>query len=790
MISLNFRIVSLMTASMLLSVSAPLFPTGYPRFFINSATAQTTPDHSTEAKRLLEQGIQQHKNNQHEAALQSFQEALKIFQQSQNRKSTALTLALLGDVYSSLEQPAQALQSLKQSLEIYRQLGDRQGEAIALNDLGNAYNTAGQYQPAINTLKQAFELRGKLGDLDGQATSGGNLASAFNNVGQYNLALEYLTKAVAIQQKLGNRRKEAIFLNNLGNTHLNLKQYAKAINLYQKSFKISQQLDDRLSQSNALNNLGNAYFKNKQNAQAIQVLQQALVIQRQIGNWQGQAATLGNLGNAYDALQQYPQAIKLLQESVKIAHERSLTKHEAVSLQDLGLTLFHAGKLSEAEKSLFKAIEVSESLRTGLNDANKVSIIDTQKNVYLNLQRVLAAENKTDQALEVSERGRARAFVELLEKRVSESEGATNQTNTNLEAINISLSQIQQIAKAENATLVEYSIIYRQKLFIWVIQPSGKVTFRSVDLKSLKISLADLVNNSRQEIDVDIPDGKVKVAKPLQKLHQLLIQPIADLLPKDSNQRIIFIPQDSLFLVPFPALQAKNGKFLIESHTISTAPSIQVLALTQKQRQLLPCRGNEQTCGQALVVGNPKMPKGTPQLPGAEIEAKAIAPLLNTQAIVGAQATEGAIVQKMLQARFIHLATHGGFNSENGLSSLVVLTPSGKDDGYLTAREILKLKLNAELVVLSACNTGRGKITGDGVIGLSRSLISAGVPSTVVSLWSVPDAPTAFLMYQFYQNLQKTPDKAQALRQAMLATMKKSSLPRNWAAFTLIGETQ
>ncbi|MEW6495485.1 MAG: CHAT domain-containing protein, partial [Cyanobacteriota bacterium] len=100
------------------------------------------------------------------------------------------------------------------------------------------------------------------------------------------------------------------------------------------------------------------------------------------------------------------------------------------------------------------------------------------------------------------------------------------------------------------------------------------------------------------------------------------------------------------------------------------------------------------------------------------------------------------------------------------------------------------LKLNAELVVLSACNTGRGKITGDGVIGLSRSFISAGVPSVIVSLWAVPDAPTAFLMTEFYNNLQNNPDKAIALRQAMLTTMQQHPNPRAWAAFTLIGEAQ
>lgn len=110
-------------------------------------------------------------------------------------------------------------------------------------------------------------------------------------------------------------------------------------------------------------------------------------------------------------------------------------------------------------------------------------------------------------------------------------------------------------------------------------------------------------------------------------------------------------------------------------------------------------------------------------------------------------------------------------------------------NGLLTASEIFDLKLNAELVVLSACDTGRGKLSGDGVIGLSRSLISAGVPSVIVSLWSIPDAPTASLMTEFYQRLQQGDDKASALRQAMLSTMKEHPNPENWAAFTLIGES-
>lgn len=198
----------------------------------------------------------------------------------------------------------------------------------------------------------------------------------------------------------------------------------------------------------------------------------------------------------------------------------------------------------------------------------------------------------------------------------------------------------------------------------------------------------------------------------------------------------------------------------------------------------------------------PPQPGEKPQqlasLAGAEKEAIAIASLLNTKAIIGSQGTKASVVQKMPSARIIHLATHGIFDDNRGLGSAIALAPDaskspkpGEINGLLTAEEILDMKLQAQLVVLSACDTGRGKITGDGVIGLSRSLISAGVPSVMVSLWSVPDSPTAELMSQFYINLQqRRMDKAQALRSAMLTTMKTHPSPKDWAAFTLIGESE
>jgi CHAT domain-containing protein len=320
------------------------------------------------------------------------------------------------------------------------------------------------------------------------------------------------------------------------------------------------------------------------------------------------------------------------------------------------------------------------------------------------------------------------------------------------------------------------------------------VVFRRGDLKPLlqkqNTTLEGFVTTSRNELIV-------RPTQRLKQLYTLLVQPIADLLPTDPNDRVIFVPQGALFLVPFTALQNENGKYLIEQHTIQTVPAIQVLDLThQRRRQVLG------TAKDVLIVGNPTMPSVAPnlgekpmplsQLPNAEQEAKAIATLLNTKALIGNQATKSSLVQQMPNARMIHLATHGLLNDFTGLGvpGAIALAPSSSDDGLLTASEILNLKLNAELVVLSACNTGRGRITSDGVIGLSRSLISAGVPSLIVSLWSVPDAPTAELMIEFYRRLQQNPDKAQALRSAMLTTMKQHPRPSDWAAFTLIGEAE
>ena len=179
-----------------------------------------------------------------------------------------------------------------------------------------------------------------------------------------------------------------------------------------------------------------------------------------------------------------------------------------------------------------------------------------------------------------------------------------------------------------------------------------------------------------------------------------------------------------------------------------------------------------------------------PSLPNAEREANAIAVLFNTEAITGDRATKAVVVDGFRRAEIVHLATHGLLDDVRGIGSSIALAPADGDNGLLTADEILNLNIRSRMIVLSACNTGRGRITGDGVIGLSRSLISAGAASIVSSLWAVDDSSTEALMTEFYRKFQERPDIARALRRAMLMIMKHHPRPKDWAAFTLVGEAE
>lgn len=791
---------------------------------------QTVGNRQGEGVLLLNVGKTYDQLNQSQEALQYMQRSVAVLQEIGNREVEADALNSLGVVYDGVGQPDQAIATFQQALTIRRELGNREGEATVLSNLANVYRSLGKFQQALELLERAIVIHRDIGDRGGELRALTNTAATYNALGRSDKALALYQQALAISRELKDRSAEATLLNNLGRTYDRLNQLPKALDYYQQSLVMLQALGDRRRESLTLSNIASIYNQLGQRDQAIKGYEQALAIVEALNDRPSQATILNNIGALYGESGNRQRALDYYKRSLPLLQAVGKRVEEGITLSNMGLSYLNLNDYKNAEQYLFAAVELWESLRPGLTDQNKISLFETQLFTYRLLQEALVAQRKVERALEVSERGRSRAFAELLANQLQTAD-ATNNLSDNLTAAQpltpMTIAAIKQVAKEQKATLVEYSIIGDDLLYIWVVTPTGTVAFQQVDLSSLPreqdISpLLSLINNSRandlgvrsrgisfledatvvQRATAQLQSPGANNRPHLQKLHTILVQSIAQHLPTNPNDRVIFIPQGELFFVPFPALQTSDGQYLVERHTIITAPAIQVLQLTHRRR-LATTASSTSRLTNALIVGNPTMPSiGNPpqqlsSLPGAEAEAKAIAQLLGTQAIVGAQATKANVIQKMQTAQLIHLATHGLLDDYKGLGvpGAIALAPNASPApplaGLLTAGEIFDLKLNADLVVLSACDTGRGKITGDGVIGLSRSLITAGANSVIVSLWKVPDDSTSFMMQQFYQMLKQPGiDKAAALRQAMVTTLQQFPDPIDWAAFTIIGEAE
>ena len=754
------------------------------------------------------------------------------------------------------------------------QQGDTRWIAYSLNNLAIAHFVIGDYLTALDLHQQQLDQAIALRDATQEGIALGGLGATYAALGDYATAIDFYERSLSRLPIETAPQWKALTYRNLGNAYFAEKDYEQAAQQQLTSLDIARGAGDRYGEMQAYGNLGSTRAIQGRFAEAIAYHEQGLALATALENPLEAAQILLGLSTVYAYQQNYEQAYRYSQEARAIAQQLGSRLGEGVALTNVGNALLYLNRLAEAEQTLFTAVELWESLRAGLgtNDAFKISIFETQLAAYNNLQEALVNQDKSTIALEVSERSRARAFVELLARGQGPASAAGPVSPP-------SLARLQQIAADQNATLVEYAIIRDQaaepphaasvqnpveprdaQLYIWVVSPDGAVQFRSVSLPTAvsASTVADLVVETRTALtgrdpslvaanrglrvvpsagdrplqpgdfvrregdlpdiapyevvsvspdgqtvtvshpDFVLPDPALPVGElsrveptagaiaqpPLQQLHDLLIAPIAELLPTDPNDLVIFVPQEHLFLVPFAALQDEQGTYLIEQHTVAITPSIQVLELTSNRAAPAnPAATN------ALVVGNPTpMPGSFVPLPNAETEAATVADLLSATPLLRGAATEAEVKAALAEADIIHLATHGEFNSTQPLQGALALTPDAQNDGFLTAAEILEQPLQASLAILSACDTGRGRITGDGVIGLSRSFMAAGVPQVVVSLWQVPDQQTADLMIDFHTERLKQDNTPQALREAMLSAIATyPDDPALWAAFVQVG---
>ncbi|MCD9184869.1 MAG: CHAT domain-containing protein [Pyrinomonadaceae bacterium] len=787
-------------------------------------------------------------------AIQVNKEALELFEEIGFKWGIGAASGNLSLSYYQISDAQEALFYAKYSLKITTEISDKKGMAYAYAYLSSAYQLRGAYEKAFSIDKKSYELAKKLNDPQAHLFALSNIGAALIFLGRYVDSIAYIDKSFDIIDKKNNKKSNRLNRINLliskGVVYRAIGEQEYAETLFTQALEESRATFNQVREAEALAKLASISYIKGDFEKAIAESKAGLKIKREIGDLRGQAEILTYIAKCYQKIKRYAEAFEVLQESLALSKKIQFGDLTSINLSEIGLYYVNIGDLEKAQKYQEEALDtinsemvntdtsaiyqrlaylaarkkdytkaedlirksclISETIQNhlGNKDEFKVSFFENQSIDYRHLQYILVKQEKYEEALEISERAKARVLVEILASQLSSEDKARELADSP------DINRIKEIARQRKITLVVYSFIpvlesnslekaEDFEIFIWVVLPNGKIEFRRTEALISNNLISDFNRNALTVADqnqmreaIYNPEQNYSNEEDLSSLYKLLIEPIKEFLPADENSLVTFIPDSTLFSIPFAALIDKEKEeFLIQRHTISISPSIQLLELTEKQRERVKNIGKDSV----LIIGNPKMPKITfsidskpeqlPPLRYAEQEAIKIAKLFDTKACVGSKATKKFVLSQIAEQKIVHLATHGVFNDLNRSKTPgeLALAPSESDDGLLTAEEIARLKINADLVVLSACNTAQGRFASDGIIGLFRAFILSGVPSVIVSLWSIPDAPTAELMINFYEELKISKNKAQSLRRAMLETMKTHKSPRNWAAFLLIG---
>ncbi|MEP6489112.1 tetratricopeptide repeat protein [Microcoleus vaginatus GB2-A3] len=812
-------------------------------------------DRRGEATTLNNIGLVYSALGEKQKALEYYSQSLPLFGGVGDRRGEATTLNNIGLVYSDLGEKQKALEYYTQSLPLIRAVGDVGGEATILNNIGLVYSDLGEKQKALEYYTQSLPLIRVVGDVGGEARTLNNIGFVYEDLGEEQKALEYYTQSLPLSRVVGARSQEATTLNNIGSVYHDLGEKQKALEYYSQSLALFRAVGDRSQEARALNNIGLVYSLAEQQ-KALEYYSQSLPLSRAVGDRSGEATTLYNIasakraqGHLTEALTDIETALKIIESlRTKVASPELRTSYFATVQNyyqfyiDLLMQLHKTQPKSGYDTKAFEASERSRarSLLELLQEANA----DIRQGVAPEL---LQRERSLQQQLDALEKQRIEVLnrpnhtpaqeAELEKQRetlIAQYQDIQTQIRTTspryaalTQPQPLTLAQIQQQILDENTVLLQYSL-GKDRSYLWAVT---KTSITSYELPKA----ADIEINARKFRDaVTAPssrDSPNEVAKANDAISQIILQPVAAQL---GQKRLLIVGDGVLNYLPFAALSlpGKSGENgnppLIVDHEIVLLPSASTLGiLRQNYNDRQPPNrslailadpvfsakdervknASSVTTQQAVESANPGLSRSRGDKTGqfdrlnfTRQESHTIQALFpansRTESLDFEASRATATSPNLSQYKIIHFATHGFANSAHPeLSGIVMSLVDEKGNplnGFLRLTDIFNLKLAADLVVLSACQTGMGQnIQGEGLVGLTRGFMYAGAQRVVVSLWTVDDQGTATLMSSFYQGmLQKGLTPAAALRAAQLEMWKQEEWrsPYYWAAFNLQGE--
>jgi CHAT domain-containing protein/tetratricopeptide (TPR) repeat protein len=791
-------------------------------------------DRLTEARSVFSIA-QTHKNRgEYSIALSMSEDARRMYERLNDSQGMARSWQLLGSIQDLTGRHREALASYERARQSY---GSVKTQAVfrLLNEIGITHKNLGNYQEAVSLYQQGLEGLTEIGDRYGQAMLLANLASVHALLGQPELAIAGYQQSLAIARAINERRGESMLLGDLGSMMLARGDLQRASEYLEQQLQLTRSLGNRNEEANALGGLGELHAARGDVSQARQYFERSAVIQREIGAQARLGSTLIALADLAAKAGNWADAGQQADEALQIAHKTDTPELEWKARLAIGRSRAAQGYLEPAVDELRASAAIINNLRANVgSDAAKIGFVDERQEVFATLAATLVTAGRVEDALEAAEAGRARAFADLLEQRqvrvkaegqpalsavrvaiADEREGRAEPGRASPGdwrtrsggVLDASLSKLRsedrelaslvtaesptpveigELARRLDATFVEY-LVTENQLLIWVVTPGRGI--QATVTGDTRARIEALTSEVRKAFDAPpgASDSRVAASPALRELHRLLISPVGRWLPSSPDRIVVIVPHGPLALLPFAALENEPGQPLIERHTLAFAPSIGVYRYTADKRS------DGRSPSSALIVADPLPPPASamPALPGAREEGRQIVNRLGSTAtslMTGAQASEVMVKRDAHRYRLLHFATHGLVSAAYPLASSLLLSEGGGEDGFLRVDEIFSLSLTADLVVLSGCSTGLGKLSGDGVIGLSRAFIYAGTPAVVVSQWDVSDRSTAYLMNEFYAQLRQRRGIAAALRHAQLETRKRFADPALWAAFLIVGE--
>ena len=774
-------------------------------------------------------------NGESQAALEHYDRAAPLFRRTGDRLEEARVLNGMGFVYDKLGEPKRAIEYYQQARRLFRAVDYKNGESTTLILIAKIELAIGDHAAALRDLQESLRIIGDDQRLEAALLSEIGMARASS--GDISGAFEASRQALALNRKVKDRYRESYTLGNIAYLQERTGAKQEALKSYNDALALSNAIGDRPGQSLMLFNIARVLRDLGDLDQARRNTEEALEIndslRTKVSGDEMRALYTATVHRLYDFY------VDLLMRLYASRQDESFV-----------VKAFEASERGRARSLLEMLSEGRKNIREGVDAALLEREHDLQRRIRESTaQRIQLAEDVTA-TKKVAELEKQ---LDELATEYQQVQGRIRASSPRYSAlvqpVPLSLTQVQQNVLDPETLLLEYSL-GEERSYVWAVTHDSIKSFElparaqieSLSRRAYELLTATnrpLANETVQHRQARIRIAEDEFTRTSATLSRMILGPVAGEL---HEKRIVIVADGALQYLPFQALPSPSSKPaspLIVKHEIVLLPSASALwlmredlrgrqrapkavailadavfdkgdarlaatvkgvARNRSKHSLEPVLPNPQTRALRSFSGLGSGRGALGRLPFSRREADAIKALLPEKDVMLALGFRASLATatspELSQYRYVHFATHGLLNSEQpGLSGILLSSydESGKrQNGFLQLHDVYNLKLSADLVVLSACETALGKdIKGEGLVGLTRGFMYAGVPRIVASLWKVDDAATAELMGMFYKSmLTEGKRPADALRTAQVNMWRTNqwSSPYYWAAFTLQGE--